>query len=293
MLRPALILLATLFTALAPAAAQFTPTELASDHQPPNLVWDTFRWGPERDDRIRYVANPLKGRPPVVVMIGGFGLSGEDRYDTGWIASFLHGRGWLPMWVGFKPEDDWSADEELAKLTAGIAGVVREAEKRGYDGTRIVLLGTGWGAGTAALLATDHSLLEKAGVPLASIRGVIALDPNGLDFAATVRDADRFRRKQLEEVLAGDPGAAARLSPLTHAAAPNAPMFLFHAIGQDSRRYGEAQALAEALRQAGSDARLRNVKRSGWRSWSTYAGHPANPDNESLATFLEAVKARP
>lgn len=269
--------------------AQSNP-EAEEKDLPPPLLWDDFGYAPGKRERIGRVVNPIKGRPPVAIFVSGPGhVRRPSRYDTIWLDHYLFERKFLPMSFWSARYDDPGAAEHASRAAAAIAEIVRRASDLGYDASRIVLVGNGWGGGTAALLATDPSWLQAAGVPFSALRGVLILDGYGLDLAAERAAADARSRKQVDKMLDGAPPA--RLSPQDHMAAPNAPRFLLFAPPDDPAARLRSEKFAAGLRAAGASAEVRMVKRTRSRAWSTYPGHTRHPENAGLARFLESAVA--
>jgi arylformamidase len=255
--------------------------------QPPPLVWDTIPYGGKRRDQIRRVKNRLKGKPPIVIWVDSAGSVGENyRYETGWMPFYLFDNRFAVAGVHPWHRKQVAAAEHLARTADGIAEIVRRADKLGYDGSRLILVGEGWGGQTAALLGTDPAWLQAAGVPFGSIRGVILFDAAGFDLAAHLRAADRYRRKQLDKLIGEESDAEARLSPIMQAAAPNAPRFLFHLIDEDRVRKAETEAFAEALRAGDSEVEIRAVRRTLPKSLSTMPGYRTHPEYDPMLRFL-------
>ncbi|TMJ14763.1 MAG: alpha/beta hydrolase [Alphaproteobacteria bacterium] len=283
------ILAAAAFGALAlvvpsAAPAQIEPS-LEDANAPRPLAWGDFGFGAEKRDRVEYaVEGRGKGFAVLLFVDGPDALDRERRLDLGFLPGFALDHGLLPMRIAMPRREGRTAAEQLAKLADAVAAIGANGRKYGYDGSRIVLAGEGWGAGMAAALGTDPVWLERAGVPFGTIRGVLALDPRGLDLAADVRQAEARGRAQLARVIgpAGDP---LLYSAAAHAAAPNAPHFLFETVGGSA----PAAALAEALRSAGGAAEVASTDRTQTRMWSSYPGHATHKENARIAAFLAAA----
>lgn len=266
--------------------------QLEEKDLPPNLVWDSFSYGEHRGDSVDRVVNPLTGRPPVVVTVYGHEELGRPaRYERAWLNHYFFEHKLLPMSVHPDSNGHRSGAEHVAAMARGIGEIVRRASRLGYDGDRIVLVGSGWGGQVAALLATDPAWLEAEGVPLSSIRAVLILDGFGLDLEAQLESADSRLRKEIGKMLDGE--APARLSPLRHAAAPNAARFLFYVPPDAPEAAARTQALAAALRAAGTQAEVRPVRQSRSDIWTTYPGHPRHPESESLGRWLREAASGP
>lgn len=284
-------LLISVIAGALPAAAMQLP-QLEEKDLPPDLLWDHFRYGKRPGDRISRVINPIAGRPPVIVSVyDPKYFTGASRYDEKWLDHYFFEHKLLPMGVQVDRNGPRNGAEHLAATAAGISEIVRRASRLGYDAERIVLVGSGWGAQVAALLATDPAWLEAKGVPLSSIRAVLILDGFGLDLENELESADSRERKEIGRMLGGE--GAARLSPLRHASAPNAPRFLFYVPTDAPQAAARTEALAAALRSAGSRAEVKRVARTRSDVWPSYPGHPRHPERDALARFLREAVSGP
>ena len=150
----------------------------------------------------------------------------------------------------------------------------------GIDPARIVLMGHSAGAHLVALVGTDPRYLAAAGLTLADLRGVIALDGAAYDVARQVDAAGPLMRRTYAQAFGADPLRQRALSPTLQAAAPNAPAFLLlHVERADGK--AQAQGLAVALAQAGTQVDVNSVGGAGLRGHMDLntslgsAGYPA------------------
>jgi hypothetical protein len=268
----------------AEAPAQIEPS-IEDANAPLPLTWDNFGFGAEKRDRVEYATQGLgKGLPVLLFIEGPDALDRERKLDLGFLPGFAIDHGLLPMRIAMPRREGRTAAEQLGKLADAVAAIGANGQKYGYDGSRIVLAGEGWGAGMAAALGTDPFWLARAGAPFGALRGVLALDPRGLDLAAEFGRAEARGRAQLARVIgpAGDPRP---FSAAAHEAAPNALHFLFETVDGSA----PAAALAEALRGAGSAVEIASTERTQARMWSSYPGHPTHKENARIAAFLAAA----
>ena len=256
---------------------------------PPMLVWDEFGYAGGAG-RVSRIANPLKGRPPVAVTVPAPpGLGADPAYDTTWLHSFIFDRKAVPMSIRYRSPDGADAADHLKGVASGIAEIVRRGPALGYDASRMVLVGKGWAAAVAALLATDPSWLEEAGVPFASVRGVLILGGAGLDPSRPPR-SEAWAKAAAESF--GDGEARRRFSPLAQVGPPDAPAFLLFAPPGDRAGVAEAQAFAAALVAAGARAEVRTPVRSRPYIWSSHVGHPTHAEYGSMKRFFDAALPR-
>jgi hypothetical protein len=287
----AALLLASVVADCDPATAMQLP-QLEDQDLPPSLLSDSFSYGKDGGDRIDRVINPIKGRPPVVVTLYDYeDLTRPPRYDDLWLDHYFYDHKLLPMSVHLDGNGHRNGAEHVAAVAAGIGEIVRRAPRLGYDGGRIVLVASGWGAQVAALLATDPTWLGAEDVPLSSVRAVLILDGFGFDLETQLQSADSRTRKEIGRMLAGE--APARLSPLRHAAAPNAARFLFYAPPDAPEAVARAEVMAAALRSAGTQAEVKRVERTRKDVWPSYPGHPRHPQMDALTRFLRDAVSNP
>ena len=197
------------------------------------------------------VVNPIKSRPPIVVTVydqDDFTRAG--RYRDEWLDHFFFDRKLLPMIVVPDGNGDRSGVEHVAAVAAGIGEIVRRASRIGYDAERIVLVSRGWGGQVAALLATDRPGLKPRACPCPR---------SGRSSSSTVSDSiwrpssnPAIRGRARRSARCSAARLAARLSPLRHAAAPNAARFLFYAPPDAPEAAARTEKLAAALRSAGA-----------------------------------------
>lgn len=127
-----------------------------------------------------------------------------------------------------------------------------------------MLAGHSAGAHLSALVATDPQYLRRAGVGMERIKGVILLDGAAYDVPVQAGEGPGIMRPTYTQAFGTDPARQRALSPTLNAAAPNAPRFLIlHVEREDGRR--QSEALAAALRKAGTQAEVRALRGRGLR----------------------------
>jgi acetyl esterase/lipase len=132
----------------------------------------------------------------------------------------------------------------------------KNATELGTDPQNLVLMGHSSGAHVVALLGTDFSYLSSAGVPLSSLRGVIAIDGSNYNALADFMDSPGPVANNLAFALGKDPVRLRAMSPTYHARGGNAGAFLLlHARRDGGVR--QAVEFAAVLEAAGTDVELR------------------------------------
>jgi acetyl esterase/lipase len=109
--------------------------------------------------------------------------------------------------------------EQAGDIARVLRWVHDHARDFGGDPGRIFLMGHSAGAHLAALVATDGRYLERAGLKLADLSGVILLDGAGFDIPRQVRQSMLPRNRNLyTTVFTQDEATQRDASPITHVA---------------------------------------------------------------------------
>jgi arylformamidase len=213
-----------------------------------------------------YPAANARGAAPLFVFVHGGGWKRGDKRNATGVAKIAHftGRGFAFASVNYRLVPAAKVEDQAQDVANGLARLIRDARSLGVDPSRIILAGHSAGAHLAALVATDPQYLKRAGVGMERLKGVILLDGAAYDVPAQSGEGPPIMRPTYAQAFGADPARQRALSPTLHAAAPNAPRFLIlHVEREDGRR--QSEALAAALRQAGSQAEVRGLRGPGLR----------------------------
>jgi acetyl esterase/lipase len=154
-----------------------------------------------------------------------------------------------------------------------------------------VLTGHSAGAHLVALVGTDERYLKAVGLSFADIDGVMPNDGAAYDLPQQMAQAGRFMGGTYKEAFGTDPARQQALSPMAHAAAPNAPAFLLIHV---QREDGVAQnkALAEALKRSGTKVEIGSFPGEGLRGHmeiNRRLGEPDYPATPVMDAWLKSV----
>lgn len=211
---------------------------------------------------------PAQQRPnaPLVVFVHGGGWSRGDKGNaTGqYKAPHYNALGYAFASINYRLVPDATVEQQAADLVSSVAYLRTNAKRLGINNNQIILMGHSAGAHLAALIATDPQYLRAAGLEFGHVRGVILLDGAGYDVPKQAGKAARLRLNPYEDAFGTDPVRQRALSPVSHAAAPNAAQFLILHVERDTSAEQSA-ALAKALENAGSNAQLNGVSGKGMR----------------------------
>lgn len=239
--------------------------------------------------RLLTIAAPRRSSPaPVVIWVAGADyVRDAENISTEWLPALFYENGYALAEISAARANMYDARGVLRDNLTAISRIVADAERLGIDPDRIILLGRGAGAHMAALLGTDSSLLDEAGIGFFRLRGVIAINGDGYDLPTAIATASAYRARQYRRVFGDDPADWRSLSAMAHLGRPDAPFFLFQAARDRSGFLTQAEHIAEALRAGGSRAELWPMERTRLRVPGTYIGAPQHP---RTADMLSAIR---
>lgn len=249
------------------------------------------RYGAGERQQWRLFTRGARPAPLVVYLHGGGWSAGTPLAGQGEKPAHFTARGFAYATIGYRFVPAATVEAQLAEIAGAVAALRRE---QGVDPDRIVLLGHSSGAHLAAMLAADPRWLEGAGVPIATVRAAVLLDPAALDVTAFLRPGakggtiDAFYRPAFGE----DRARQWALSPLAHAAAPNANAWLFlHDVGNVAAAV-QSQQLARELAAAGAaPVRVQPVSGTSHVRLNDEIGRPDDAATAAIDAFLAALFA--
>jgi acetyl esterase/lipase len=175
------------------------------------------RYGKEQRQQLDvFVPGRIVAGSPVVVFFYGGSWKRGEKGKYGFVGHSLSSKGYVTVIPDYRlyPEVTFPAFvEDGAKVIAWVREHVGQAR---YG---VVVMGHSAGAHTAALLALDHSYLEKAGQPFSIIRGMVGLaGPYGFN---------PMEYKSTRPIFA-DVEAIEMTMPVNFACSAKIPLLLFH-----------------------------------------------------------------
>ena len=243
-------------------------------------------------DRTRldvYAPADGNGHPVVIWIHGGAWQDGDKAHVQAKPGAFNE-RGYVLVSLNYRFHPAVTYKEQAGDIAQAIRWVHDHAGEYGGDPTRVFLMGHSAGAHLAALVGTDGRYLEKAGLKLSDLSGVILLDGAGYDIPRQVRQALLPRMKALyTTVFTEDEATQEDASPITHVARDKGipPFLILHVA---SRRDSKAQSdgLAARLREAGVVATVVPAEGKTHATINRELGQPDDAPTEAVFQFLEA-----
>jgi acetyl esterase/lipase len=211
--------------------------------------------GAAKGDRRRsldlYQPSERGQKPPLVIFIhGGFWLLDDDHYRIGpAFAESLAKEGVAVALLRYRLAPGARHPAQAEDVAAGVALLVRQAERYGYDGKRIYLAGHSAGGHLAALVALDPRYLARHQVTPAALAGVIPF--SGIYDLSLRPGISDNQREATEKTFGKDPGVLEQASPLRHVRATAPPFLILGAQNDFPEFLPDMKRFSDALMRAG------------------------------------------
>lgn len=239
---------------------------------------------------------PARNKSPLVVFVHGGGWKRGDKGNaTGKDKSEHYLQlGYAFASINYRLVPAATVEQQGQDVADAIAHLIAHADSLGLDPDRIVLMGHSAGAHLSALVGTDMRYLQRAKLKPDALRGIIPIDGACYDVARQIALGGEFMEDTYVEAFGNDPKRHAALSPIQHAAAPNAPGFLIlHVQRPDGT--AQSKALAAALRKAGTPAESRGFEGTGLKGHmeiNRRLGDPSYPATPVVDEWLRHIFAK-
>nr|WP_245804482.1 alpha/beta hydrolase [Erythrobacter tepidarius] len=253
----------------------------------------TLAYGSDRLQTLDLWVPKGAKRAPLVLFVhgGGWKRGSKSNAMSRSLPGHMLEQGYAFASIDYRLVPAASVEQQAADVAAALAHVLKRADELGIDRGRVVLTGHSAGAHLVALVGTDESYLKAAGLSFADIDGVMPNDGAAYDVAAQMKRAGPMMKSTYEQAFGTDPARQRALSPTLHAAAPNAPAFLLlHVQREDG--IAQARALAEALRQGGSEVEVAGFPGEGLLGHmeiNRKLGEPDYPATPVMDAWLKKV----
>ena len=234
-----------------------------------------------------YVPGEGKDHPVVVWVHGGAWQLGDKRLVQAKPKAFNE-HGYVLVSVNYRLHPAVTYKEQAGDIAQAIRWVKDHSREHGGDPRRIFLMGHSAGAHLVALVATDERYLEKAGLKLRDLSGVILLDGAGYDITRQISQTTLPRLKAMyTNVFTEDEETQKDASPITHVArGKGIPPFLILHVASRRDSKAQAEGLAARVREAGSEAKVVPAEGKTHLTINRELGEPEDGPTKEVLEFL-------
>uniref|UniRef100_UPI003C2FD835 alpha/beta hydrolase n=1 Tax=Altererythrobacter segetis TaxID=1104773 RepID=UPI003C2FD835 len=225
----------------------------------------TLAYGSAPLQKLEYWRGATAHSPLVVFVHGGGWTRGDmTMMDGSAKLTHWHSLGYAVASLDYRLVPQASVEDQAADVAAAVAFLRADAQALGFDVGRIALVGHSAGAHLVALVGTDPKWLNGAGLKMDDVRGVVPLDGAAYDVPRQLQIGAPLMGGTYKQAFGSDPKRQEGLSPTLQAAKPNAPAFLILHV-QRPDGVAQSQALAEALKKAGTPVEIEGFPGTGLR----------------------------
>ena len=239
--------------------------------------------------RLAYA--PAKGEDhPVVFWIHGGGWRKGDKAGVQSKPEAFVENGFVFVSVNYRFVPDVTVKGMTGDIAKAIKWVHDHIGEYGGAADTIFVMGHSAGAHLAALVCTDERYLEAEGLSLSNIAGCVPVDTAAYDVASQVRSIGPLRRGTYTAVFGEDEASQKDLSPITYVAeGKDIPTFLILHVASRSDSTARSEAFADALEQAGVDAKVFAAEGKDHGSINRELGLPGDPPTKALLEFVHGA----
>jgi arylformamidase len=225
---------------------------------------------------------------PVVVWIHGGAWQIGDKANVQTKPKAFNGQGYVLVSINYRFHPAVTYKEQAGDIAGAVRWVREHAGDHGGDPNRIFLMGHSAGAHLAALVGTDDRYLEKAGLKLGDLSGVVLLDGAGYDIPRQIRQALLPRMKTMYTTVFTEDEARQRdASPITHVAKDkHIPPFLILHVASRRDSKAQSEALAANLREVGVEAKVVPAEGKTHATINRELGQPDDAPTRAVFEFL-------
>lgn len=211
-----------------------------------NRVAEGIAYGPHPRQKLDvYAPESARNAPVVVFFYGGSWNSGE-RVDYGFLGTALAAQGFITVLPDYRLVPDVRFPAFVQDGAAATAWVMREINRFGGDGQRVVLSGHSAGAYIASMVSLAPAYLEEAG---------LKAQPRGFAGLAGPYDFMPFKFPNIIEAFGSWPRPA-ETQPVQFVRPGAPPALLINGLADTTVPPRHAITLAEKLKAAGNDVEL-------------------------------------
>jgi acetyl esterase/lipase len=243
-----------------------------------------LKYGPAPENRLHLFVPEVADKPPLVVYIHGGGWTGGslEQYDAHCVRTVCEGL--AAATIEYRFLDKAPLDQIVADAARACMFLASSATTRGYDATRMILMGSSAGGHLALMVAARWEQLQsELDLPrLPRPLGVIAQCPV-TTFEGPEGDPDRDRRRKLVEKIPLERVSPCHLSPDRFP-----PVQVQHGDADDLVPFSDSEAFRNHLARGGASAELITLPGVGHGFGYNLATGPGKSGLQHALSFIRA-----
>ncbi len=286
-------------TASLACAAWLTLTLAAISSQAQNVQRNLpYAENPHERQVLDIYSPPNAKNLPVVFWIHGGGWVTGDKSDVALKPKWFNERGWIFVSINYRLLPSVEMDVLTGDVAKAFGWVHKNIARHGGDPERILVGGHSAGAQLAALLCTDHRLIESEGAPASVLKGCVPVDGDTYDIPAIIASAElRLLLHKLpprkfghREKFGNDPAKHIAFSAVTHVKRDKGiPPFLLLYVRSHPYTSVQAQRLHNALIEADVPSTLAGFRNTEHSKLNNDLGLPDDPATAALEKFVSGL----
>lgn len=245
-----------------------------------------------------YRPEQAAGKLPIMFWIHGGGWQTGDKSDVALKPKIFTGRGFVFVSTNYRLLPDVKMDDLIGDVAKSLGWVYQNIAKHGGDPERIYVGGHSAGAQLAAILCTDHRLVEREGVPFEVLEGCVPVDGDTYDIPLIIMTAEhrqalyggKMYTNGHRQKFGNDPEKHIDFSAVTHVTPDKGipPFLILYFTGNPDTR-AQARRLESVLKEAGIQAKAYGKRDTNHSRLNNDLGKADDPATKELYQFLDST----
>ncbi len=227
---------------------------------------------------------------PVIVYVHGGGWAFGDKADVNGKPDYFLSQGIAFISMNYRLRWDHTVFDQMEDIVSVIGWIRKNADRYNLDAGRIILMGHAAGAHLVSLVATNEDFLKAAGLSLADINSIVAIDTASFDINRLMTELGSFiERRQHRLIFGDDENVWREASPIFHVDdSKSIPAFAILYQAADEQTRLQAMGFSRKLNEANVGTIIIPVNDKSVRSIDAMIGAEGNVPTQALMAFIRA-----
>jgi len=225
-----------------------------------------------------------------MIYVHGGGWRGGKKLNVDSKPAAFNAHGFIFVSIDYRVLPEVTVTDEAGDVARAVRWVRDNISNYGGDPTHIFLMGYSAGAHLVSLVGTDGRYLEAAGLTLADLRGVVALDTQAYDVTSLMESIGKPTNGPYFDAFGTEPAVWNSLSPITYIAPHKGiPPFFVVYSGAEAARPEISQAFVAALEGAGIPVQLLPVTEKAHSQITREFGREGDRVSKAVFEWLDEI----